>query len=292
MPKSLLVRCLALCVVAASLVGCGGSKVPVANKTIQEGNELARQGRWTEALAKYSSPGANAKWDSTSYRWATIAAVNANSDSLAALWGTRFPSNGDTLKSAALATAYQRLGDQQRRDSLLVTDARLFEGVLGRADVTAARARTYARNGDEKLVQVFHRLDDKALKVALFDDYFKLANGKDTEALIAKECKAQLAAEPDNVRALRFLGKAKYEQAEKLYKKAMDDYNKKKTQASYAYLARDLKKVISPLYREARDYFEALAKLQPDDKNPVRYLVNIYRRLDNEQKAKQLEKKL
>lgn len=281
---------LALCAVLLS--SCGGQKVPVVNRSVQEANALSEQGRWAEALAKYSEPGSGAQWDSLSYRWATVAASRMQSDSLSVDWGLRHSSRGDTLKSRALAQALLRRGLTARRDSLIESDAASFEGSLPQADIRAARARTYAKRGDERLVPLFHRLDDKQLKAALFATYFKLAQGKDSEALIAKECRQQLAADKDDEQALRFLARARYNEAEKLYKKAMDDYNKKKSQAAYAYLSRDLKKVISPIYREARDFFERLAKLQPVDKTNIKYLVNIYRRLDNEEKARQLEKKL
>ena len=72
----------------------------------------------------------------------------------------------------------------------------------------------------------------------------------------------------------------------------MNEYNKNKSQAAYAYMARDLKRVVTPLYKESRDYFEKLRQLQPEDKNNLKYLINIYNRLENKTKAKELEKLL
>ena len=84
----------------------------------------------------------------------------------------------------------------------------------------------------------------------------------------------------------------KYAKAEATYTKLMSDYNKNKTQAAYAYLTRDLKKVVSPMYKESRTYFERLRKNEPENKTYIKYLVYINDRLSNEKEVARLKKLL
>ena len=82
-----------------------------------------------------------------------------------------------------------------------------------------------------------------------------------------------------------------YEKAENRYKYEMAKYNKNKNATTYAYLRRDLKKV-SADFRIARDLFIKLRKDDPNNKSYIRYLKNTYLRLEQKDKAAQMDKLL
>jgi tetratricopeptide (TPR) repeat protein len=127
--------------------------------------------------------------------------------------------------------------------------------------------------------------------IELFADYLEVLNelGKKDEA--EKACKEVLASYPDNVPALEYLAKSEYNKAESWYKSEMAKYNKNKNATTYAYLRRDLKK-ISTIFRSARDKFEKLHSIDPENKTYIKYLKNCYLRLDMKDKAAQMEKLL
>ncbi|WP_066627297.1 outer membrane protein assembly factor BamD [Labilibacter marinus] len=82
-----------------------------------------------------------------------------------------------------------------------------------------------------------------------------------------------------------------YNKAEEVYKSKMANYNKNKTYTAYVYLKRDLKKVSSD-YRVAKDLFEDLRKVSPEEKKYIRYLKNIYLRLEMKREASAMDKLL
>lgn len=106
-----------------------------------------------------------------------------------------------------------------------------------------------------------------------------------------KVSKALIKANPDYKEALEWGGKFYYDRADKRYKYEMAKYNKKKNATTYAYLRRDLKKV-SVDFRTARGYFEQLRKMEPENKSYIKYLKNCYLRLEQKDKAAQMDKLL
>ena len=82
-----------------------------------------------------------------------------------------------------------------------------------------------------------------------------------------------------------------YDLAEEGYKQEMAKYNKNKTYTAYVYLKRDLKKV-SANYRIAKKEFEDLRKSDAEEKKYVKYLKNIYLRLEMKREAAVMDKLL
>jgi len=113
--------------------------------------------------------------------------------------------------------------------------------------------------------------------------------GKSKNAL--KACNTLLKLKPDHLEAFKWKAKFLYENAEKRYQAEMAKYNKNKNATTYAYLRRDLKK-ISADFRESRDLFLKLRKMNPEDKSYVKYLKNIYLRLDMKNEAAKMDKLL
>jgi len=106
-----------------------------------------------------------------------------------------------------------------------------------------------------------------------------------------KACNALLKLKPNHIESIEWKAKFLYEGAEKRYKTAMAKYNKNKNATTYAYLRRDLKK-ISADFRVSRDLFLKLRKMNPEDKSYVKYLKNIYLRLDMKNEAAKMDKLL
>lgn len=107
----------------------------------------------------------------------------------------------------------------------------------------------------------------------------------------AKACNALIKEYPEYTEALEWKAKYYYNKAEKRYKYEMNKYNKNKNATTYAYLRRDLKKV-SADFRIARDTFLKLRKLDASDKSYIKYLKNIYLRLDMDAEAAKMDKLL
>jgi tetratricopeptide (TPR) repeat protein len=110
------------------------------------------------------------------------------------------------------------------------------------------------------------------------------ATGKKEEA--RSVCNTLLEKNPDFKPAREWKAIDLYEQAENWYKAEMSEYNKDPNYTAYVYLKRELKK-ISALYRQSRDILEKLHQEDPDNQLYIKYLKNIYIRLEmNEEAAK------
>lgn len=273
--------------------GCAPSKQVVAKQTLTEANKLTDAKAWEEAYAKYTSDAANAiAWDSSTYRNATICASKLTHDNEAVAWGYKYSSFGDAKKLEALNASLSRLGLEEQRKTLIMSDTTSFFSILGEQSVLEIRALRQFELKEEGLVETYGRLTNTKVKSKVFDTYMKLAQKKMTAKRMEADCKEILQIAPDNKSALYYLASTKYAKAEATYTKLMSDYNKNKTQAAYAYLTRDLKKVVSPMYKESRTYFERLRKNEPENKTYIKYLVYINDRLSNEKEVARLKKLL
>ena len=74
-----------------------------------------------------------------------------------------------------------------------------------------------------------------------------------------------------------------YWKAENSYLTEMKAYKKKRTNKQYAKLLKALK-VINSDFKKSRNYFEKLYKISPN-KDYAKRLSNVYKRLENKQKA-------
>jgi tetratricopeptide (TPR) repeat protein len=110
--------------------------------------------------------------------------------------------------------------------------------------------------------------------------------GREKEALQITE--SILKLNPENTEAIYFNAVYHYEKGETLYQSEMTKYNKNRNYTTYAYLRRELKKV-SIQFRAARDLFEKLHQLKPENKTYISYLKNCYIRLDMKAEAAKME---
>ncbi len=112
------------------------------------------------------------------------------------------------------------------------------------------------------------------------------ATGKEEEADAIVE--KILARNPDFEPALFWKGVNVYNNAEKWFQSEMAKYNKKPDYTTYVYLRRELKK-ISTLYRQSRDMFEKMRGIDPANNTYIKYLKNIYLRLEMKAEAAKLD---
>lgn len=282
---------LAAIAIASFFSSCGSSSKLADNSEFEKANALTAQGKYAEAYDIYMAQKGIAAWDSVSLRNATIAASETLHDSIASVWGFLYPSTSDTSKLCALGNSLKRLDRLEERTDLILANKDVFRHILGANEVANTEVRRYAQTYDDRIVALYPTLTDNSVKAEVFDVFMKKAQS----SLSSKDIEAQCLDILKSARAkdgLRYLGRTKYEAAEAKYASAMNDYNKKKSQAAYAYLTRDLKKYVTPLYKESRTYFDRLLKIDSTDKTVVKYLININDRLSNANEVKRLKKLL
>jgi len=112
------------------------------------------------------------------------------------------------------------------------------------------------------------------------------ATGRDEEA--REVCNNLLERNPDFKPAMEWKAMDIYERAEKWYKAEMSKYNQDQNYTAYVYLKRELKK-ISSMYRQSRELFEKLHEQDPDNQQYIKYLKNIYLRLEMREEATKMD---
>lgn len=283
---------LAAIAIASFFSSCGPSSKLTDNSQFEKANALTAQGKYAEAYDIYMAHKGVAAWDSVSLRNATIAASETLHDSIASVWGFLYPSSSDTSKLCALGNSLKRLDRLEERTDLILANKDVFRHILGANEVANTEVCRYAQTSDDRIVALYPTLTDNSVKAEVFDVFMKKAQSSLSSKDIEAQCLDILKSAPEQKTALRYLGRSKYEAAEAKYASAMNDYNKKKSQAAYAYLTRDLKKYVTPLYKESRTYFDRLLKIDSTDKTVVKYLININDRLSNADEVKRLKKLL
>lgn len=139
-------------------------------------------------------------------------------------------------------------------------------------DKALERARNMPRMSDPKIV---------FLRVKALDATGKTEEAREVNNTLLKE-------NPDYNPALEWKAADIYERAEKWYKAEMSEYNKNPEYTAYVYLKRELKK-ISSMYRQARDIFEKLHQEDPKNEKYIKYLKNIYLRLEMREEATKMD---
>ncbi|NPA37415.1 MAG: hypothetical protein GXO47_11260 [Chlorobi bacterium] len=127
--------------------------------------------------------------------------------------------------------------------------------------------------------------------IDLFPEYLDVLTNLQKTKEAEQACKDILVKDAGNIAALEWLAKSDYNKAENWYKSEISKYNKNKNATTYAYLRRDLKK-ISAIFRSARDKFEKLHAIDPENKSYIKYLKNCYLRLDMKSEAAKMDKLL
>ena len=144
----------------------------------------------------------------------------------------------------------------------------------------------YAAGNYEEAYNDYNNISDP--DIYLFPEYLNVLKELNKKDEAERACNSMLLKDKNSVAALEWLAVDEYNKAEDWYKSEIAKYNKNKNATTYAYLRRDLKK-ISAIFRSSRDKFLKLHKLEPDNKKYIKYLKNIYLRLDMKNKAKEMD---
>ena len=143
------------------------------------------------------------------------------------------------------------------------------------------------KNNAEKALERFDEMPPVSDPRIMFKRVEALeATGKKDEA--REECNQLLKKNPDFEPALAWKATNIYKRAEDWYKKEMEEYKKNEEYTAYVYLRRELKK-ISKMFRQSRDILENLHENDPDNEQYIRYLKNIYLRLEMQEEAAKMD---
>ncbi|MBS3806808.1 MAG: tetratricopeptide repeat protein [Bacteroidales bacterium] len=168
----------------------------------------------------------------------------------------------------ALENYHEKYPEGEAIDSMRV---RLFE--------------TYVESENwQKAVDLWPEVKDRAQSDAdLLAGYLAVNKNLEHEKAANKIAEKILELEPENTKALEWLAKKYFWQAENMYVEEMTAYKNNRTTSQYNRLLNKLDQVY-PTFEQARGYFLKLYKLDPKPKY-ADFLGKIYKRLQEEQKA-------
>ena len=146
-------------------------------------------------------------------------------------------------------------------------------------------------NKQDEVSKLWDGKSANVLPSDIYVDYMNMLSKDNDISLAYKVCNELLKHYPDNIDGLKWKAIYYYNKAETEYQDKMAKYNKDKNPTTYAYLKRDLKK-ISADFRSSRDLFLRLHKMNKNEKLFIKYLKNIYIRLDNNAEAAKYDKML
>ncbi|MBP5365199.1 MAG: hypothetical protein J6Y82_04670 [Bacteroidales bacterium] len=270
---------------------CGPSK----NLSLQqraEGDALFAQGNYAAALEKYKLLNLETHtFDSTLFRNVAVSAYKTADYNMACQYGTKVKHNSDNELTFILYESQDSVGQPDNAVFLIEENQPIFEEKYGKQTILTRLANHYIDHKDAKIADIYTQAETPELRSLCFDHYFKQIKDSTAEKDLMAICRKALKDNPDQIKAIDYIAVSLYNTGESRYNAVMSEYNKNKNATTYAYLRRDLKR-ITPFYTEAKTHFEHLRKLAPDEKNYIKYLINIYNRLDQGDKSKALRKLL
>lgn len=280
-------------IVTLMLIACGSTKNVNTTALIRaEADTLFASGNYSAALEKYQSiVPQEGLADSVLCRQITIAARKVSNFTLACQYGLTYSSAGDCEKLEAIATSLDSTSRSEEAMPLIENNRECFYSTIGREATIEKLALYYNKTKSEKLIAIYDEIEQPTVRSECFANYFQMVRDGLDDINCKKLCMSALTDNQEQIPALRYLAISLYNMAESRYKTAMDEYNRNKNNTTYAYLRRDLKR-ISAIYVDSKGYFEKIHKLNPDDKSTIKYLVNIYNRLDKPEVAKSYERLL
>ncbi len=282
-------------IIVVFLAGCSGPKLATApvisNKTIAE-NEMAA-GNYAQAENAWKLYFSQTPLEQTS------------GTELAQAAQTAFKA-GDLTQSINWfdQASYKSFADAE----MYLTLAKIYNSQQNISKELSA-LEYYKSNFNEKLNEVNSRLFeiyfeikrvDKALdswsemdensknEVSNLKSYFNINKALENTKLCDSLSLVILEKEPANVEALEWNGNKYYWLGENRYKRAMEKYNKNKTNSQYNILLAELVLATAD-FKKALPYFEKLWKIEPGEKY-ASYLANIYARFGDETKLKYYKK--
>ncbi len=195
---------------------------------------------------------------------------------------------GDIEAVEMLANVYEKTGKDDKEYHLWTEHYDKLESEEKKAEVSQKLfAFEMKRKEYEKALERAKRMPSLTDPRFMFMRVEALdATGKEEEA---REINNQLLERnPDFKPAMEWKAIDITERAENWYRAEMTKYNKDQNYTAYVYLKRELKK-ISSMFRQSRELFEKLHAEDPDNQQYIRYLKNIYLRLDMQEEASKMD---
>ncbi len=273
------------------VTACGASKN--ATQTLRaEADTLFVHQDYAAALEKYLQVAEQAGTDTLTNRQICVAANKVARHDVAVKYGVASQvSQADTVYLFALSQSLDSVGREHETVPLIESRRAQFDRHYGQSCVDCKLALYYNQTQDVKLKGVYPKLEVGSVRAQCFANYFRMVRDSLSESSNMKLCRAALKDNAEQETALFYIAKTLYDQGEEQYKSAMDDYNKKKNATTYAYLRRDLKRASATLV-ESKENFERLRRIDSENKTYIKYLININLRLEQKDKARELEKLL
>ncbi|MGV8829582.1 MAG: tetratricopeptide repeat protein [Breznakibacter sp.] len=287
---------LVLCAVVFVFSRCATVKTSVA--PIEKAETLYKSGNFAEALPLYKqfitkADEAKQAVEAAVLKNAAVAAYQQKDYGHTLDWierlGTIRPLEAEEASLFIESVAF--VADDTRQLVFMNNHRELLIGSMGQEPYHSKLCQLHGRLGHSEGVVGSWNQADRATKLAWFTAYYDGVKTRENEEALIALCDQVLALDGDHIDALKNKAVLLFGKCETRYKQLMDGYNKNKNATSYAYLKRDLK-LLSSDYRECRDLFEKLRRLEPGNRSHIQYLYNVYVRLDLNDQAKQLEKLL
>ncbi|MGD9928944.1 MAG: tetratricopeptide repeat protein [Mangrovibacterium sp.] len=277
-------------VLVGMLVGCSAPKVMVSHRQNAENAELT--GDYSSATASWQlffeqQLAAGSDMAPEVYARAARSAYRANQFDLAENWYSqaRLGNFADRELFLNLASIYNQ---QQNLSKELQTLESYHENYPENPDSAGVATRLfeiYETIGNEgkaaelwPLMKAENRSAEKYL-----DKYFSIQRKLKNDAVADTVAEELLALNPKHVKALEWLGEKYYRQAEERYQREMKAYEKNRTHLQHHQLLQELKLVNADFQKSLR-HFEVLWEMGPNSQYAA-YMVNIYTRFENPEKA-------
>ena len=287
---------LVLCAIVFIFSGCATVKPSVAS--IDKAETLFKAGNFAEALPLYKQYITKADEGKQ-----TIEAAVLKNAAVSAYQQKDYGYTLDWIERVGVIRALESeeaslflesvafIEDDARQLLFMNNHRELLIGSMGQEPYHSKLCQLHGRLGHTEGVVANWNHADRATKLAWFAVYYDGVKTRENEEGLMALCDQILALDGNHIAALTNKAVLLFGKCETRYKQLMDGYNKNKNATSYAYLKRDLK-LLSSDYRECRDLFEKLRRLEPGNRSHIQYLYNVYVRLDLNDQAKQLEKLL
>ncbi len=279
-----------LVVLMTLLAGCGSSKLVVSHyenavKAETEGNYAAAVEAWDQYFNSQLS--SNMEIAPANYAQAGKVAFKAGRFDLAESWLGAAESANYTDQEIYfdLARIYR---DKDNLSKELLALESCHKSFPDPSDETGMNTRLfdiYSQAGNVGKAQEFWPLMkvESHREEKYLDHYFSIQQKLKNSELADSVALELVKINPKHVDALEWLGKKYYNEAEEHYQREMKAYEKKKTHLQYQYLLTELKKVTTE-FKKSLEYFDVLWEMD-QNQHYASYLVNIYTRLDNADKA-------
>ncbi len=274
---------------------CSGPKMATApvisNKTVAE-NEMAA-GHFTQAVIawkQYFSQTPLEQSTGAEFAQAAQTAYKAGDQTQAINWfdQARYKNFADSEMYLTLAKIYNSQQNISKELSALEYIKSNFSENMNEVNERMFEIYSEIKLYD-KALELWSEMDENSKnKISNLKLYFNINKSLENTAMSDSLSLVILEKEPANVDALEWNGKKYYWLGENRYQRAMEKYNKNKTNRQYNLLLAELNLATAD-FRKAIPFFEKLWEIEPGEKY-ASYLSNMYARFGDDSKVNYYKK--